>query len=83
MPIIPPAPADIWNCKVLSSLRERSTPEDGAAEKAAMFIETVTPLTDLTIAGPFRHYTLHNRDHSKKLLHLAEFLIAGETMRQA
>lgn len=81
MAIIPPAPADVWSCKLLVSLRERSTPEDGAAEKAAALIQTAGPLADLAIAGPFKHYTLHNRDHSKKILHLSEFLMAEQTLR--
>jgi molecular chaperone HtpG len=80
--IIPPLPADVWQCKVLSSLREKSTPDDGAAERAAVFIETAAPLNDLTIAGPFKHYTLHNRDHSKKLLHLSEYLMSQRTLEQ-
>ncbi|HEV2488594.1 MAG TPA: ATP-binding protein [Candidatus Acidoferrales bacterium] len=63
-------------------MREKSSAADGAAEKAAILIEAASPLIDLTIAGPFKHFTLHNRDHSKKLLHLSEYLITGETMRQ-
>lgn len=82
MPIIPPLPADVWQCKLLSSLREKSRPDDGTAEKAAVFIETAAPLNDLTIAGPFKHYTLHNRDHSKKLLHLSEYLMSEHTLEQ-
>jgi molecular chaperone HtpG len=65
---------------LLASLRAKSTPEYGAAEKAALFIEIAAPLADLTIAGPFKNYTLHNREHSKKLLHLAEFLMSDETL---
>jgi hypothetical protein len=46
MPIIPPAPADIWKIKLLSALREKSAPEDGAAEKASALIEVAAPLAE-------------------------------------
>jgi molecular chaperone HtpG len=82
MLIIPPVPADVLQCKLLTSLRTKSTPEDGVAEKASLFIETAAPLNDLTIAGPFKQYTLHNRDHSKKLVHLSEFLMPEHTLEQ-
>ena len=36
---------------------------------------------DLVIAGPFREYTLHNRDHCKKLLHLAGEVISEATLQ--
>jgi molecular chaperone HtpG len=80
--IIPPAPPDVWSCKLLAAIRAKSTPEYGAAEKAALFIEIAAPLADLTNSGPFKNYTLHNRDHSKKLLHLAEFLMSDETLQK-
>ena len=31
---------------------------------------------------PFRNYTLHNRDHSKKLIHLTGYLISESTLKQ-
>ena len=82
MAIIPPVPPDVWSCKLLAAIRAKSTPGYGAAEKAALFIEIAAPLADLTNSGPFKNYTLHNRDHSKKLLHLAEFLMSDETLQR-
>lgn len=38
MSMIPQTPGDVWSCKLLSALKERSTPEDGAAGKAAALI---------------------------------------------
>jgi molecular chaperone HtpG len=71
MAIIRAAPQSIWECAIVSALREKSTPEGGAVEKVAAFVQTATPLVDLIISGPFKEYTLHNRDHAKKILHLA------------
>jgi len=59
---------------------ERSTPNDGLAERINQFINAATPLLDLVISGPFKEYTLHNRNHSKKLLHLADYLIPSQTL---
>jgi molecular chaperone HtpG len=80
MAIIPPAPADINKCAILRILREKSDPADGLAAKAQQFIAAATPMIDLVAAGPFRTYTLHNRDHAKKLLHLTEHILHPETL---
>jgi HD superfamily phosphodiesterase len=55
---------------------------DGTADKVREFIRVATPMVDLIIAGPFKEYTLHNRDHAKKLIHLAGEIIAEETLTQ-
>lgn len=34
--------------------------------KVEIFIETITPLLNIINAGPFKDYTLHNNQHSKK-----------------
>jgi hypothetical protein len=80
MGIIARPPDDIKQCRLYQRLIEASSPEDGCSEKVAAFIRYVSPLTDLTIAGPFKEYTLHNRDHAKKLIHLAEYIISKETI---
>lgn len=80
MAIIPASPQSIWECAIVSVLREKSTPEGGAVEKVAAFVQTATPLVDLIISGPFKEYTLHNRDHAKKILHLAGHLIPATTL---
>jgi len=43
-------------------------------------IQVASLLLDLVQAGPFRHYTLHNRDHATKVLHLAGLLIPSHTL---
>lgn len=80
MTIIPKPPEDICNCKVYRHLMETSTPADGCAERVHAFINTVTPLLDLIIAGPFKEYTLHNRNHAKKLVHLTEYIIPSDSL---
>jgi len=80
MPIIPPAPHDVRQTKIVQAILAKSQPADGAAERVEKFIETATPLVDLVIAGPFKEYTLHNRDHAKKLLHLAEYVLSPKTL---
>jgi molecular chaperone HtpG len=80
MAIIPKPPEDLCNCKLYKHLLEKSTPKDGCAERVHVFVNTVTPLLDLIIAGPFKDYTLHNHNHAKKLLHLAEYIIPPDTL---
>jgi hypothetical protein len=57
-----------------------SSAADGLAERVGAFISAVKPLLELILAGPFREYTLHNPDHAKKLVHLAEFIIDPATL---
>ncbi len=78
--IIPPPPENYQDAKLYKLLTEKSKAQDGLAEKTTSLIQTVRPLQELIIAGPFRDYTLHNPNHSKKLLHLAEFIIPNETI---
>ena len=80
MSFIPPPPSDVKQCIIFMKLLEKSTSEDGLAERVERFISVVSPLLDLIIAGPFRNYTLHNPSHSKKLIHLAGQIISQQTM---
>jgi signal transduction histidine kinase len=80
MTIVSAPPVDINDCGILRLLRNRSTERDGVAAKVQQFIAIATPMVDLVAAGPFRHYTLHNRDHAKKLLHLVDHLITEEAL---
>ena len=73
-------PENYQETVVFKKLLARSSPNDGLAEKTTAFIETAKPLQELIIAGPFRDYTLHNPNHSKKLIHLAGFIIPIETL---
>ncbi len=80
MPIIPAAPADVRKCRLYEVLLKKSAPDDGAAERAESFLQSAIPMVDLTIAGPFKEYTLHNRDHSKKLIHLIGQMLTAPTI---
>ena len=50
--------------------------------KASRFLDAAIPVLDGIAAGPFRYYTLHNRDHAKKVLHLAEHILHPTTVDQ-
>ena len=78
MAIIPQVPESIFECTLLKALKSKDPSGSGLYDKAVSFIKTASPLVDLTISGPFRNYTLHNREHSKKLVHLAGFLLSAE-----
>lgn len=80
MAIIPPTPGDINECTIVKILEEKSTSQDGLASKVQDFIAIATPMVDFVSSGPFRHYTLHNRDHAKKILHLTEHIVTPETI---
>ena len=82
MPLIAPSPTDVAHTKLIQALKAKATPEDGVAEKAHQLIGTATPLLDLIVAGPFKEFTLHNRDHPKKLLHIFEYFVPAETIER-
>src|SRR5207253_2585892 len=73
-------PNDYRECLFYQLLKEKSAPGDGAVEKLDKLIECTAPLLDSIISGPFKHFTLHNRDHAKKLLHLFEYVIDKNTL---
>lgn len=82
MAIIPAPPADINECGVLKILRAKSSPADGVAARVEQFMSVAAPMLDLIAVGPFRNFTLHNRDHAKKLLHLIDHLVPPSTMEK-
>lgn len=82
MAIVSKLPEDVRQCGIYKRLLATSTDVDGCAERTYQFIEKVAPLLDLVLSGPFKDYTLHNRDHAKKLIHLAEYVISSETLSQ-
>jgi molecular chaperone HtpG len=77
---IPVAPNNYRDCLLYRTLVQKSEPGDGAVEKLDVLVESTTPLLDSIIAGPFKHFTLHNRDHAKKLVHLCEYVIDATTL---
>lgn len=78
--IIPSAPENYQDTKLYKLLIEKSRASDGLAEKVTTFINSSKPLQELIISGPFKDYTLHNPNHSKKLIHLAEYIIPEKTL---
>ena len=82
MAIVSKPPDDVRQCGIYKHLLATSTDVDGCAERTNQFIENVAPMLDLVISGPFKGYTLHNQDHAKKLIHLAEYVISSETLSQ-
>jgi hypothetical protein len=78
---IPLAPNDYRDCMLYKVLLQKSTGAHGAVDKFEALVETSAPLLDAIIAGPFRNFTLHNRDHAKKLLHLSEYVIDEATIQ--
>ena len=54
----------------------------GLREKVDVLIEHVTPILNSIGSGTFHDYTLHTPVHSRKLLHLAEYIIPEETLNQ-
>ncbi|MFC1943436.1 ATP-binding protein [Chloroflexota bacterium] len=81
MAILKKAPEDIKQCALYKQLETISNSDDGCEEKTAAFISTVAPLCELTISGPFKEYTLHDKNHSKKLVHLVEYVLTPETLQ--
>lgn len=80
MPVITPTPSDIKESKIYKVLMSKSTPENGAEEKAYRLIQAAAPFLDLIIGGPFKEYTLHDQNHSKKLLHLIDYLVTDKIL---
>lgn len=80
--IITITPESFQETKLYKLLVEKSSALDGLAEKTSVFIQNVRPLQELIISGPFKDYTLHNPNHSKKLIHLAEYIIPDETLNR-
>ncbi|WP_074410333.1 HD domain-containing protein [Aquimarina megaterium] len=82
MSIINNPPETYKDCLLYQVLVDRKKTNHEIIEKIEYFIEHVTPLLNLVIAGPFRNYTLHNPDHSKKLLHLGGQIISESTLSE-
>jgi len=82
MTVITQPPENIYECKLLSLLATKSTTSDGLMEKVVQFIKIATPLLDMIIAGPFKEYTLHNRDHAKKVVHLSGQIVNDSVLNR-
>lgn len=51
-------------------------------DKVVYLVDKVSPILETIGKGAFQDYTLHSPLHSRKLLHLAEFIIPEETLEQ-
>ena len=80
--IVRRCPSSIEETSVFQALLKKSTPSDGAASKTLAFVKEAKYLADLTLAGPFREYTLHNRDHSVRVTDLFSYLMADSTLER-
>lgn len=74
-------PASVQDTAIYRKIVKPVADPDGLHGKASRFIELANPLLDSVGAGPFATYTLHNRDHARKLLHIAEYIVAPETLQ--
>ena len=81
MTLIPKAPESVSETLLFQQLVATSTPADGLAERASVVIQHVTPILDAIATGPFHEFTLHNRDHAKKLVHLGAYVVSPETLQ--
>lgn len=78
--MIPRPPSNIADTAIIKKLKSKKDDKDGLYHKCSSFIEIANPILDSISGGPFKFYTLHNRDHAKKLIHLAEHIIAQDTL---
>jgi hypothetical protein len=81
MRVVPRAPASFQETTAFRKLALVSD-SDGLQAKASRFLDAAIPVLDSIATGPFRYYTLHNRDHAKKVLHLAEHILHPTTVDQ-
>lgn len=78
---IPRPPSNVDDTAIFKRLSASLIEDpDGLKNKVNRFIAVAKPIVDSVIAGPFRHYTLHNRDHARKLIHLTEYVISRDTI---
>jgi molecular chaperone HtpG len=78
--IIPTPPASIEETRLFEKIIQ-SPPKDGLLNLATYFIKAANPIADSIIGGPFNQYTLHNRDHIKKIFHIAGHIVSGITLQ--
>lgn len=80
-------PVDYKETLLYQTLAERDTNRKnqkkksyGLLEKVDFLIDKVTPLLNIVGKDGFHDYTLHTPEHSRKLLHIAEYIIPKETL---
>ncbi len=78
----PAVPASIEETLFYKKIESVPNDKNGLLHKVTEFIKIANPLVDSVISGPFKRFTLHNRDHAKKLTHLAEHVSSKETLNE-
>lgn len=82
MSVITRTPAKIEEMAIYKILVEKSSADDDLLGKVSSFLKAAVPLLELTISGPFKNFTLHNPDHSKKLVYISECIMSATTIQQ-
>lgn len=81
--LIPKAPEDYTQIKLYQQLAKVSAANhDGLVANVDKLIAAIQPMLDTVGRDVFSDYTLHNPQHSRKLLHLAGFIIPDEVLNQ-
>jgi len=80
MAIIPPLPQDFSCHPFYVRMSNRGSAGTECLSKVNNFSSISESLADLVIAGPFRNYTLHNRGHARKLIHLMQYIIPSDVI---
>lgn len=81
--LIPKVPDDYTQIKLYQRLSEVSTANhDGLVANVDKLIAAIQPMLDTVGRDAFSDYTLHNPLHSRKLMHLAGFIIPEEVLNQ-
>lgn len=81
--LIPKVPDDYTQIKLYQHLSKVSvTNHDGLVANVDKLISAVQPMLDTVGRDAFSDYTLHNPLHSRKLMHLAGFIIPEDVLNQ-
>lgn len=79
--LIEETPANYKDTKLYKKLQEKDV-NATVISKVNTLIDHVSPLLDTVGRGTFADYTLHNPLHSRKLLHLAGYVIPDNTLNE-
>lgn len=81
--LIPKVPDDYTQIKLYQRLSSVSTENhDGLVANVDKLIAAVQPMLDTVGRDAFSDYTLHNPLHSRKLMHLAGYIIPDDVLQQ-
>lgn len=85
--LLTPTPVDYKDTLLYQTLAQRESKRRkqkiksyGLLEKVDFLIDKVTPLLNTVGKDGFHDYTLHTPEHSRKLLHIAGYIIPKETL---